>query len=172
MLYSHSRPWDKPKYLQHRLSCPSAVFPTSPHELHRHRRAAVSPFFSKRKVSEFGPLLQRQMDRLCKRLDQEYRNTGNTVRLEKMYGCFTADTIILFCFDTAYDWVDATDFHCDFVQAMNDLLEGVHLVTQFPWLGRILYVLPDKVLEVLNPAVKSVNKFNEVSIVGLCAAKC
>ena len=162
-VYTASRSWDKPKYLKHRFASPNGVVSTPSHELHRHRRAAVGSFFTKRKVSEFVPLLQQQMNRLCKRLNQEYRNTGKAVCLEKMFGCFTADTIVLFCFDGAYNWLDAEDFHCEFVEAVRDLVNGVHLGSQFPWLAQILQSLPDSVIAHLNPLMKSVNEYNEVS---------
>ena len=166
-VYAHSRAWDKPGYLKYRFNSAHGVVSTGPTEIHRHRRAAVSPFFTKRKVSEFAPLLQQQTNKLCKRLDQEYRSTEKAVRLEHMFGCFTADTIVLFCFDGAYNWLDAADFRCDFVEAIKDMLTDVHLISQFPWLGPILSLLPDSFIAFLNPTMKTVNEYNEVSLATL-----
>ena len=166
-LYAHSRAWDKPGYLKYRFNSAYGVVSTGPNEIHRRRRAAVSPFFTKRKVSEFAPLLQQQTNKLCKRLEQEYRDTKKAVRLEQMFGCFTADTIVLFCFDGAYNWLDAVDFRCDFVEAIKDMLTDVHLITQFHWLGPILSSLPDSFIAFLNPTMKTVNEYNEVSFTTL-----
>lgn len=162
VLYSQSRPWDKPKHLQHRFSNDNGLFPTPSHELHRHRRAALNPFFSKRKISEFAPVMQLQMTGLCNRLSREYRNSGKVLRLDWMFASYVADTVVAYCFENRYNWLEAPDFYCGFAEAMNSLLDNVHLVTQFPWVARILSALPDNLLAKLNPDMNVVNGFNKV----------
>ena len=80
-----------------------------------------------------------------------------------MWGCITSDSIVRYCFDQSYGFLDAPDFKSPFVQAMVDLLDGVHLVTQLPWVMTILNALPEHLLALIQPGMKSVHDFNHVS---------
>jgi hypothetical protein len=163
VLYSQTRLWDKPKHLQHRFKNDNGVFTTPSHEVHRHRRAAVSPFFSKRKISQNGPSLQLRADQLCDIIEREYKNSKKILQLDAMFACFVADTIVSFCFDKNYKWLESPDFHCDFAEAMDGIVENVHLVTQFSTLAKAMNMLSDRVLAVLNPSMKVINDFQSVS---------
>lgn len=79
-----------------------------------------------------------------------------------MWGCIASDIIVRYCFDRGYGFLDAPDFRSPFIQALFDLLDGVHLVTQFPWVATIFNALPQKVAEAMQPGLKSVNDYNKV----------
>ena len=111
--------------------------------------------------------MQAQMNRLCDRLNHEYRGTNKVLRLDWMFACYVADTVVGYCFENKYSWLEAPDFRCDFAEAMNSLLENVHLVTQFPWVARILNAMPKDILAKLNPDMQIVNDFNKVSLLEL-----
>ncbi|KAI4148930.1 MAG: hypothetical protein LQ340_004868 [Diploschistes diacapsis] len=78
-----------------------------------------------------------------------------------MFASYVADTVVAYCFENRYNWLEAPDFYCGFAEAMNSLLDNVHLVTQFPWVARILSALPDNLLAKLNPDMNVVNGFNK-----------
>ncbi|KAE8154551.1 cytochrome P450 [Aspergillus avenaceus] len=160
-IYSQSLPWDKPKWLEHRFNNANGLFPTSEHEIHRHRRAALNPFFSKRAISNAAPMMQEQLSKVCDRLRREYQGTGKVFRLDWMMGCVASDIIVRYCFDRGYGFLDAPDFKSPFIQALFDLLDGVHLITQFPWVATIFNALPQGLVEAMQPGLKSVNHYNK-----------
>ncbi|KAK1143049.1 hypothetical protein N8T08_007113 [Aspergillus melleus] len=159
-MFSQNLHWDKPDHLQYRFSNATGTFPTPKHEIHRRRRAAINPFFSKQRIGEVSWIMQEQLNALCTRLRKEYQGTDQVLRLDWMWGCITSDSIVRYCFDQSYGFLDAPDFKSPFVQAMIDLLDGVHLVTQFPWVMSILNALPESLVALIQPGMKSVHGFN------------
>ena len=49
---------DKPSYTSHQFGVPGATFSTIEHELHRQRKTALNPFFSKRRILGQAPSVQ------------------------------------------------------------------------------------------------------------------
>ncbi|KAB8071863.1 cytochrome P450 [Aspergillus leporis] len=160
-MYSQTLPWDKPKELEHRFNNANGLFPTNKHEVHRRRRAALNPFFSKRAINNAVPMMQEQINRLCNRLRREYQGTGKVFRLDWMMGCIASDIIVRYCLDRGYDFLEAPDFRSPFIQALFDLLDGVHLITQFAWVATVFNSLPQCLVEAMQPGMKSVNNFNQ-----------
>lgn len=164
ILFSSSQKLDKLKRLEHRFNNPKASFATPKHETHRLRRTALNPFFSTRKMALHSPVIQNRVNKLCDRLHEEYASSGRILVMDDMWGCLTSDTIVEYCFDRSYRFIESPDFRAFFIDAMNDLLNGVHVVTQFPWIMRMLNCLPDRLVKILQPAMASVIDFNNVSI--------
>jgi hypothetical protein len=135
---------------------------TPKRETHRRRRAALKPLFSKQKATNAGLHIQESLDMLCERLNREYRGTGQILPLDKMWGCLASDTIVAFCFDRIYNFIDAPGFDSPFVAALTHLLDSVHFVTQFAGIARMLLLLPDPVRIWLQPGMESVIEFNNV----------
>ncbi|OTB08292.1 hypothetical protein M426DRAFT_52547 [Hypoxylon sp. CI-4A] len=160
-LYSNSRHSDKLKHLEHRFNNRLATFPTSEHSVHRIRRAAINPFFSKRRISQHAPDVQAHMDRLCKRVSSEFLANGSILNLNNMWGAFTADVVVQYTLEKPYDFILKPDFRADFSDAMVDLLDPVHFITQFPWLINAFKLLPDWVIGMISPSMASVQKFNK-----------
>ncbi|KAI9675999.1 MAG: hypothetical protein M1817_000742 [Caeruleum heppii] len=159
-LYSSSRPADKLQCLAHRFNSPDSSFSSVKHHVHRQRRAALNPFFSKRKIAERALRIQALMDRLCARLDRDYRGTGTVLHVNDMWGCFTSDSIVEYAFERKYHFIDEPNLRAPFTDAMIDLCEPVHFVTQFPWAFKMMKMLPDSVVETLSPGMVAVNRFN------------
>jgi hypothetical protein len=66
---------------------------TAPHDLHRLRRSALNPFFSKRQIYLYASEIQARATKFCNRINVEYRNKGNVLQLDKALACFTAVNI-------------------------------------------------------------------------------
>lgn len=128
------------------------------------RRNALNPFFSTRKISLHSSVIQLRVNRLCDRLQGEYAGSDKILIMDDMWGCLTSDTIVEYCFDRAYRFIELPDFRAFFIDAMNELLNGVHVVTQFPWISSMINYLPDWVVTMLQPGMTSVIKFNNVSL--------
>ncbi|RAL03205.1 cytochrome P450 [Aspergillus ibericus CBS 121593] len=159
-MFSNSLPWDKLEHLQYRFNNSTGTFSTPKHDAHRPRRAALNPFFSKRTIANATPMMQEKLYQLCDRLRSEYKGREKILRLDWLWGCIAADIIVQYCFNEGYGFIDAPDFRSPFIQAMFDLLDVVHVVVQFPWVGAIINALPEKLVEAVQPGMKSVNHYN------------
>ena len=163
-LFSASQQLDKVKRLENRFNNPKSTFTTSKHETHRMRRTALNPFFSTRRIALHAPVIQTRVDKLCDRLQREYAGSDQILVMDDMWGCFSSDTIVEYCFDQSYQFIDSPNFRAFFVDAWNNLMNGVHVVTQFPWILSVMNCLPDSVIKKLQPGMTSVISFNNVSI--------
>ncbi|TGO48155.1 hypothetical protein BCON_0249g00030 [Botryotinia convoluta] len=66
-------PRDKYEYQLRTLRIPRGVGTTARYDLHRKRRAALSPFFSKRNVLHLEPLINEKVEQLCQMIDKHAR---------------------------------------------------------------------------------------------------
>jgi len=69
------------------LKVPMSVGGSINHELHRKRREALNPFFSKRSVVALGPMISQKVDLLRASFDQHAKN-GTPITLSDIYYAF------------------------------------------------------------------------------------
>lgn len=148
--------------MQNRFNAPLATSSTPNHSLHRNRRAALNPFFSKRKISEHVPVVQSRVEHLCDRISNEYAGTSRILVLSDAWGCLTSDTVVGYCFERSYNFLDMPDFKAPFPIAVEALVNAVHYATQFPWISTVMQWIPDSVIAILSPPMKSVISFDMV----------
>ena len=117
-LYSNSRHSDKLKHLEHRFNNKLAGFSTAEHSIHRMRRAAINPFFSKRKISQYSPNIQVHMDRVCQRVSSEFLANGSVLTLNNMWGAFASDIVVGYTLEKQYDFILKPDFRAEFSEAL------------------------------------------------------
>ncbi|RDW76745.1 cytochrome P450 [Aspergillus mulundensis] len=158
--YMSGKPANKLKELAHRFNNQTSAISTPDHFVHRTRRNALNPFFSKRRISERVPLIKRQMDEICQRLEKEFRDTGRVLVVDDMFGCWATDIIAEYCFERQYGFIREPDFKSGFVDVMMDLVEPILWVTHFPLIIKLMQSLPDSVVSWLNPGMKNVLDFN------------
>lgn len=104
------------------------VFSTVPHELHKVRRSAISPFFSKRSIGEYALVIQSIVDNFCLRLDEASR-TGVLVNLNYAYAAMTTDVINEYCFSRTHNAVLAPDFNDSYYESIHALARSCHMVS-------------------------------------------
>lgn len=163
----YKKPYEKLDRLKNRFNNCLATFSTVDYTLHKHRRAALNPFFSQKKIAEYSPVIANHVERLCERFATEYAGRHRPLVLNDVWGCLTSDTVVGYCFEREYHFIEEPDFKSRFPQAMTDLVDGVHLVTQFSWLSLVFQSLPDWLVGAIQPSMKSVISFNNVRIVNL-----
>ena len=100
------------------------------------------------------------MNRLCKRLAEQYLNTDQVLRLDDMWGCWTSDIIVDYCFERDYHFAEQPRFRAFFTDAMVGLLDPVHFITQFPWVIKLANCFPDSMVTAMQPGMASVINFN------------
>lgn len=100
------------------------------------------------------------MDRLSKRVEDEFVGTGTVLNLNNMWAAFASDVVVGYCLEKPYDFIHSPNFRSEFSSAMVDLTNPVHWFTQFSWLLKPLQILPDRVVQVLSPSMRSVLAFS------------
>lgn len=127
---------------------------TVPHELHRSRRAAINPFFSKRSVVTLEPTIQQKVDMLCERFSA-LAKTDEPVRLEVAYGALTTDVITEYCYGRTDNLLLEPDFKLEWKNAMDTVFSGSAFRRATPWLTVAMQKFPDKYILKMAPALES-----------------
>ncbi|PGH30872.1 hypothetical protein GX50_06373 [[Emmonsia] crescens] len=135
-----------------------AAIGTASHELHRIRRSALNPFFSKKSVNDLFLVMRRHIDILCKRLDSASK-TGETLNMKYMYAAVTLDIINDYCFAKSPENVMKPDFGRKGFDVVDRFVEISLLNTHIPWIMRLAYSLPDRVNKFLAPALADILDF-------------
>lgn len=79
---------DKYDWFTKSFGLDNSVFGTAPHDLHKMRRAALSPYFSMASVRRLQPVIQDRVDILRRRLEG-FRDTGEVVMASWAFAAFT-----------------------------------------------------------------------------------
>jgi cytochrome P450 len=127
-----------------------ALFPAIHHDIHKVRRAAVSPFFSTSAVNRFHPVVQQTIDRLCKRIEQNIKQK-EPVPLFFAFRCVTVDIITEYLFGKQLDLVDRNDWGRSFYGAWRGLWEMSPIIRQWPWIMPLFRAAPRWLLAATNP---------------------
>lgn len=163
IIYSHTRV-NKEESFRYRLGTPGSMHSTVEKDLHQKRRAALTSYFSRRQVLKFTPYIQRCIDKLCHRLNDEYKSTVRVVRLDDAFAAFTADIVTYYSFARSYDFLNYPDFETPFFRAIESMLDTVQVCTHFPWLIPFLESLPKSVSAALQPSMVPLFNYRDVSI--------
>ena len=92
IIYSHTRV-NKQESVRYRLGNPGSMHSTVEKDLHQKRRAALTSYFSRRQVLQFTPYIQKCVDKLCHRLNNEYKGTSKVVKMDDAFAAFATDNI-------------------------------------------------------------------------------
>ena len=160
-IYTMAKPYDKLVRHQHRLNIPEAAFSTADSVLHKRRRNAAAPFFSKQKMREQADVIQGFVDRLSYRLKKDFAGTGRVIDMTDMWGCQTSDAITELVFARPTNALDSADLMPELSHAMTDMVFSAHWMTHFPWLLTIMNLFPKRLVKILAPPYKSVLGFQE-----------
>ncbi|SMQ52984.1 unnamed protein product [Zymoseptoria tritici ST99CH_3D7] len=154
-LYSH-KPQDKTHRLHNRFDSKTSIFDTTHHQLHAKRRAVLEGYFSRKRISERTPEMQVHLDRLCQIIRNQYLGTGAILSTEDMWSCWTSDIIAAYSFGDDDNLIGLPGFKSPLRDSLNELLEPMHWIVQFPILKRILFSLPQWFVLIINPSIRPV----------------
>lgn len=129
-----------------------AAFSTIPHAVHRMRRAALNPFFSKKSVNELMPVIQAKIDQLCARLEG-FKGTGASVNMVHAYSAFTVDVITEYMFARSLDHLKASDFDPSWHEAIMTVSRMFNLAYQFPLTVTLTRLVPEWFVKAYIPSM-------------------
>ncbi|OTB08285.1 hypothetical protein M426DRAFT_264912 [Hypoxylon sp. CI-4A] len=159
--YANTSKFDKKIEWKYRFGLPHSTFDTIEHHHHRARRSAVAPFFSKQKIGGITDYIASKCQRLCDRLESEYKQYDRPVTLNKCLTAFTFDIITYYAFARSFDYVERPNFDAPFSDAAKELATTLHTMGHFPWLLSILQSLPRSLSKAINPTMGHVFTFHD-----------
>ena len=138
----------------------TAAHSTIDQDIHRMRRSAFAPFFSKQSVRRLEPLIQSSVNKLCSKLKNR-QSTEDSVNILHAYSALTADIITTYCFTKLYDLLDLPTFGRELYSTILGTSEGSHLLQQCAWLFSVMNYLPLWVVERVHPNLYKLLTFQQ-----------
>lgn len=143
---------DKYKIACNGFATPGAGLGTIGHDLHRTRRAALNPFFSKQSIRRLEPIIHEALRKLLDRLSQ-HAKTGSPVKINLLYSALTSDVINNYAFGPSESSLERPDLNEGFFRAFIEAGEGFHMTCYLPWLPRMYAKLPLPIVKLMFPKV-------------------
>ena len=123
------------------FSVPTSAFATTSNELHRARRSAMGPFFSRQKVLELEHVVQSKAQTLRKRV-QEVWATGQAADVFYAYRAFSIDVISGYAFDRSWNLLEKADYGSEFFNSTTVIGPARWFFGAFPFLEVMIRRLP------------------------------
>ncbi|KAJ6134167.1 cytochrome P450 [Penicillium sp. IBT 18751x] len=151
---------DKYPYFSAQFGIPESVFGTPSHHLHRLRRGALNPFFSKSSIQKIEPVIHKAIEKLCQQL-QTYAGTEKPATLNMAFSCMTTDIVTQYAFNKSYNFLDSPTFEPNFHRAIVAGSDMGLVVKHFPWLLSLMKSMPPWLVTKINPEMVIYLKFQE-----------
>ncbi|MCJ1438149.1 hypothetical protein MMC27_007536 [Xylographa pallens] len=143
------------KYAPHKnqFGMPDATFCTIDGDLHKTRRGALAPFFSRQSTLALEPMIHEKVEKTCSRLD-EYKKSGAPMDLRLLFSCMTTDIITDYAFPHSFNLLETPDLSPAWRKTFSQGLRNFHWFEHFPILWKLLRSIPDDMLLKLSPDMK------------------
>ncbi len=125
---------------------PGSAFSTVPHAVHRMRRAALNPFFSKRAVTQLEPIIREKVEKLASRFEAAVE-TREVIRIDVAYMALTVDVITQYAYAGSYNYLAEPDFKLEWKNTLIGGFEMGATMRHLPWMAKT----PDWLVKVINP---------------------
>ena len=114
-IYYMGTKYSKAPIFYNALCVPSSSFGTPQNEIHKIRRGAMNPMFSRQKVLELEGIVQEKANKVCKRM-QDGVDQNKPVDLHHAFRAVSVDVISDFAFDRCYNFLDQDDIGATFFE--------------------------------------------------------
>ncbi|KAK3349178.1 putative cytochrome P450 [Lasiosphaeria hispida] len=133
------------------------------HDLHRARRKPLDPFFSRRQVQEYEPMIFEALQLLESRLEA-LSGTGTIVNMEHVYAALSGDLIGKISVTDPPSFLSDPDFAPDWHTTLCRFFTQITLYTNFTFLMGWVSLIPRSVLLSLTPGAAGFKTFTELVI--------
>ncbi|KAK6432626.1 hypothetical protein LTR95_011207 [Oleoguttula sp. CCFEE 5521] len=131
----------------------SSVIAAKGHDLHRMRRAALNPFFSKQAVVRLeARTIRAKIDKLCEKL-KRYQETNEPVNLEHAFVAMTTDIMTEYSFNQCYNHLDRPGFFPEYSKLLITTAESSNLFRYFPFIIDWLMASPPWLVAKMDPSL-------------------
>ncbi|KAI8657944.1 hypothetical protein NCS57_01174500 [Fusarium keratoplasticum] len=136
------------------LGVESATFTTISNNVHRRRRTALNPFFSRRKVLELESfdVIHDKVEKLCRMVSDD-RAAGRPTNLHAAFRAISVDVITDYAFDDSWNQLDDEDLGEWFSNMIRSSASMFWTFQAFASLRVPIQSLPDCVAKHMSPSV-------------------
>lgn len=145
------------------FSLGNSTFSTRNSEIHRIRRGALNPFFSRRRVLETEDLVQSKTEKLCEIAQKKFVN-GQAIDLHHAFRAISIDIMTEYALAECLNLLDHPDLGAKFFAVFRKLGPSLWLGQQWPALHEFLMSLPPMIASAMNSAVGDMLRLQEVNL--------
>ncbi|KAM5440458.1 hypothetical protein McanMca71_003941 [Microsporum canis] len=139
-----------------------ATFTTADNNIHRMKRAAFNPFFSRKRVLELEDIVQSKAKTLVKRISSALESCGG-IDLHHGFRAISIDVISDYAFDNCYKFLEKDDFGAPFFDVIRGFGPMFWLFQQVPFMRPILLGIPLWMAKLTSPSLTSMLMFHQSS---------
>ncbi|KAF7952899.1 hypothetical protein EAE96_006122 [Botrytis aclada] len=151
-IFSYNGVRNKDPFYTAQFNTPDTGFGAEDHYIHRMRRSALSPFFSKASIDRLSPMLTSMVEKLSSRLE-EFRNTNQPLVIRLPFQCYTADIVTLYATNRCWNHLDISDFNPSWVQTSVALFVMSKWAKFLPSIYTLMEHTPHWILNKFAPSV-------------------
>ncbi|KAL2808886.1 cytochrome P450 [Aspergillus granulosus] len=141
---------DKYDWLSSRFGNDTSVLATAPDSIHRVRRSALNPLFSRQRILGLQDATRKKLNILIGRMENA-RAIQAPVEIRRGFGAFSEDVIMQYSFGHDYDSLNKEGW----TPILHDSFMGVSIfgntALHFPLLPKLMNALPESWIESLDP---------------------
>lgn len=161
--YIGSKAPSKSPYFYDAFGLKTAAFGTTSNELHRVRRAAINPVFSRKAVLQLEDIVQEKTAKLISRMENLLAE-GKPVDLHHGYRALSVDIITDYSFDDDYKQLDSPNFAADFYAMLGELIARGWVLQAFPFMLPLSNMITLGMAKKMNRALYELLVFRAVSL--------
>ncbi|CZR59395.1 uncharacterized protein PAC_09287 [Phialocephala subalpina] len=143
-----------------------STFATQPHDLHRIRRSALNPFFSRKNVLALESVVQDKAQKLCSLAKKKFKE-GKELDLNHAFRAVSIDVITDYAFADCYDLLGREDLGKTFFEMVQKRGPAAWMFVQWPGLQALAMGLPKWVASALSQPIA-----HTLKLVEHCRAQC
>lgn len=128
------------------LCAPHSSVCTASNEMHKIKRGAMNPIFSRQRVLEVEAIVQDKVQKVISRLENSITNTRigdeSGVDLHHAFRAVSVDVASEFSFANCYNFLDKNDTGADFFEMARGIGPALYAFQQFPALQKLALKIP------------------------------
>jgi hypothetical protein len=165
--YVGTKYWKSPEFYGS-FGVDESTFGTFSNELHRVRRAALNPRFSRKVVLNLQDIVQSKVQKLCRKVADQLR-ANKPANIHNGFRAVSVDVITDYAFDNCYNLLDQKGFGMDYFAMMQALGPAIWVFNQFPLLRAAALNTPMWMAKRMGKAMGNFAQMKNVSTVTLQA---
>jgi cytochrome P450 len=143
---------DKWSWWTRGFAVPTAGGMTVEHEVHRKRRGALNPFFSKASIVSNMPVIQEKLAVMCSRLDK-IAGSRQILDLESIFLAVTTDVLTQCSYGWSYDYCNNPNWAMTWKLVNTGGRASAAIVRSFPLVGALVRSMPLSIAVKLVPPI-------------------
>ena len=160
----NSKKYDKYGWHVQQFGHPASSANTVAHHLHKMRRGAISPYFSRSMILRLeSGTIQKTVEKLCKRIEG-FKIARQPLPLGLAWRAFTTDVVTEYTMAKSMNFLDRPDFHERWFLEFLENVKLIHFVTHYPWFPRFAKRLPMWLRAQIMPKFAQLLEFHHVGL--------